>query len=316
MAMHVSSACFSALSERRVLKVRAVASENVTTEDDKVKLGGSNLKVTRLGIGTSSGMINLYYSRPRCNHIGQSGYRKMKVAKAAFDVNVDGGITFFDTAEVCGSRASFGAVNSETLLGRFIKERKQKDPRVDVAVATKFAALLWRLGRQSAIAALKDSLNCLELSSMKLYQLHWYPEIWGNEGYLDGLGDAVEQGLVKAVNYSLIYKAPKENGVKFTCDELGITLIAYSPIAQGELQPLLKRIKEIGEKYSKINTQVVLNWLIAQGNVVPIPGAKKAEQVAEFASSLGWRLNTEEVAELRALVTEIKPVTGFPVEKL
>ncbi|KAM0959182.1 hypothetical protein PS2_024189 [Malus domestica] len=318
MAMHVSNACFSALSERRVLRVRAVASENVTTEDDKVKLGGSDLKVTRLGIELPVGW-------------------KMKVAKAAFDVNIDGGITFFDTAEVCGSRASFGAVNSETLLGRFIKEKKQKDPRVDVAVATKFAALLWRLGRQSAIAALKDSLNCLELSSVYL----------GNQfsGYLDGLGDAVEQGLVKAVgvsnysqkqlrkahaklqnrgippasnqvNYSLIYKAPKENGVKFTCDELGITLIAYSPIAQGELQPLLKRIKAIGEKYSKINTQVVLNWLIAQGNVVPIPGAKKAEQVAEFASSLGWRLNTEEVAELRALVIEIKPVTGFPVEKL
>ncbi|KAM0959183.1 hypothetical protein EV1_024183 [Malus domestica] len=331
MAMHVSNACFSALSERRVLRVRAVASENVTTEDDKVKLGGSDLKVTRLGIELPVGW-------------------KMKVAKAAFDVNIDGGITFFDTAEVCGSRASFGAVNSETLLGRFIKEKKQKDPRVDVAVATKFAALLWRLGRQSAIAALKDSLNCLELSSVttKSYQvfvLFFKPEIWGNEGYLDGLGDAVEQGLVKAVgvsnysqkqlrkahaklqnrgippasnqvNYSLIYKAPKENGVKFTCDELGITLIAYSPIAQGELQPLLKRIKAIGEKYSKINTQVVLNWLIAQGNVVPIPGAKKAEQVAEFASSLGWRLNTEEVAELRALVIEIKPVTGFPVEKL
>jgi len=37
------------------------------------------------------------------------------------------------------------------------------------------------------------------------------------------------------VNYSLIYRAPEENGVKSTCDELGITIIAYSPIAQGEL---------------------------------------------------------------------------------
>lgn len=52
--MHVSSACFSALSERRVPRVRAVASENVTTEDDKVQLGGSDLKVTRLGIGAWS----------------------------------------------------------------------------------------------------------------------------------------------------------------------------------------------------------------------------------------------------------------------
>ncbi|KAF3445036.1 hypothetical protein FNV43_RR14729 [Rhamnella rubrinervis] len=90
------------------------------------------------------------------------------------------------------------------------------------------------------------------------------PGVWGNEGYIDGLGDAVKQGLVKAVgvsnysekrlheayeklkmrgiplasnqvNYSLIYRAPEENGVKAACDELGITLIAYSPIAQGDI---------------------------------------------------------------------------------
>ncbi|XP_040370202.1 uncharacterized oxidoreductase At1g06690, chloroplastic isoform X2 [Rosa chinensis] len=294
----------------------------------------------------------------------------MKAAKNAFDAGIDGGITFFDTAEVYGSRASFGAINSETLLGRFIKERKEKDPEVEVAVATKFAALPWRLGRQSVLSALKDSLSRLGLSSVELYQLHW-PGVWGNEGYLDGLGDAVEQGLVKAVgvsnyrekrlrdayeklkkrgiplasnqvNYSLIYRAPEENGVKATCDELGITLIAYSPIAQGvltgkytpeniptgprgqiytrdfltKLQPLLNRIKEIGEKYSKTPTQVALNWLITQDNVVPIPGAKNAEQAMEFAGALGWKLNDDEVTELRSLASEIKPVTGFPVENL
>ena len=56
----------------------------------------------------------------------------------------------------------------------FIKERKQKDPEVEVAVATKFAALPWRLGRQSVVKALKDSLSRLGLSSVELYQLHWY----------------------------------------------------------------------------------------------------------------------------------------------
>lgn len=40
------------------------------------------------------------------------------------------------------------------------------------------------------------------------------------------------------VNYSLIYRAPEENGVKAACDELGVTLIAYSPIAQG-MRPIL-----------------------------------------------------------------------------
>ncbi|PPD70050.1 hypothetical protein GOBAR_DD33066 [Gossypium barbadense] len=62
--------------------------------------------------------------------------------------------------------------------------------------------------------------------------------------------------------------------------------------------------------------KVVLNWLIAQENVVPIPGAKNAAQAKEFVGALGWRLSNEEVDELRSLASEISPVTGFPVEKL
>ncbi|XP_021724618.1 uncharacterized oxidoreductase At1g06690, chloroplastic-like [Chenopodium quinoa] len=333
-------------------------------DEGKIKLGESDLEITRLGVGAWSWGDTSYWNNFEWDD------RKMKAAKAAFDTSLDNGITFIDTAEVYGSRFSLGAINSETLLGRFIKERKEKDPKMDVAVATKFAALPWRLGRESVVKALKDSLSRLELSSVELYQLHW-PGIWGNEGYIDGLGDAVEKGLVKAVgvsnysekrlrdayqqlkkrgiplasnqvNYSLIYRNPEENGVKATCDELGITLIAYSPIAQGsltgkytpenppsgprgsiytreyltQLQPLVNRIKEIGQNYDKTSTQVVLNWLIAQENVVPIPGAKNGEQAAEFAGALGWRLSGEEIEELRSLAKEVKPIVGFPVEKL
>ncbi|GMY27857.1 uncharacterized oxidoreductase At1g06690, chloroplastic [Fagus crenata] len=372
MPIHVSTtACSSVFSHRRrvfhTTTIRAVASEDfaaLKSEEQKIELGASQLKVTRLGIGAWSWGDTSYWNNFQWDD------RKMKAAKAAFDASVDRDITFFDTAEVYGSRYSLGAINSETLLGRFIKERKEKDPKVEVAVATKFAALPWRLGRQSVLNALKDSLCRLELSSVELYQLHW-PGVWGNEAYLDGLGDAVEQGLVKAVgvsnynerrlrdayeklkkrgiplasnqvNYSLIYRAPEENGVKAVCDELGISLIAYSPIAQGvltgkytpenppagprrqiytpefltRLQPLLNRMIEIGEGYSKTPTQVALNWLIAQENVVPIPGAKTAEQAEEFAGALGWRLTDEEIYELRSLASEIKPVVGFPVEKL
>ncbi|KAK6917991.1 NADP-dependent oxidoreductase domain [Dillenia turbinata] len=348
----------------RRTRVRAVASDSATKEGEKVKLGGSELRVTKLGIGAWSWGDTSYWNNFEWDD------RKLKDAKGAFDASVDRGITFFDTAEVYGSRLSFGAINSETLLGRFIKERKVKDPEVEVAVATKFAALPWRLGRQSVLAALKDSLCRLGLSTVELYQLHW-PGIWGNEGYLDGLADAVESGLVKAVgvsnyserrlreaheklkkrniplasnqvNYSLIYRLPEENGVKAACDELGITLIAYSPIAQGaltgkytpenlpsgprrriytpefltKLRPLLNRITDIGQSYNKTPTQVALNWLISQGNVVPIPGAKSAEQAEEFAGALGWRLTEEEMDELRSLASDTKPVIGFPVENL
>ncbi|EEF40860.1 uncharacterized oxidoreductase At1g06690, chloroplastic [Ricinus communis] len=369
MAMNVmsSSPCLSFFGRKRIHRVTAVAPESAAPakfEEEKVKLGGSELRVTKLGVGAWSWGDTSYWNDFQWDD------RKLRAAKSAFDASVDCGITFFDTAEVYGSRVSFGAVNSETLLGRFIKKRKETDPDLEVAVATKFAALPWRLGRQSVLTALKDSLCRLGVSSVELYQLHW-PGIWGNEGYLDGLGDAVEQGLVKAVgvsnysesrlrnayeqlkkrgiplasnqvNYSLIYRIPEENGVKAACDELGITLIAYSPIAQGaltgkytpenpptgprgriytpefliKLQPLLNRIKEIGESYSKTPTQVVLNWLIAQENVVPIPGAKTSEQAMEFAGALGWRLLSEEINELRSMALEIQPVIGFPVEKL
>ncbi|XP_011100373.1 uncharacterized oxidoreductase At1g06690, chloroplastic [Sesamum indicum] len=369
MALHFSSACFSAFSRSKVPAVRAVASDQgsvvvKTAEEEKVKLGGSELKVTGLGIGAWSWGDTSYWNNFDWDD------RKLKAAKAAFDTSIDCGITFFDTAEVYGSQMSLGAISSETLLGRFIKERKQKNPDVEVAIATKYAALPWRLGRQSVISALKDSLSRLELSCVDLYQLHW-PGIWGNEGYIDGLADAVEQGLVKAVgvsnysekrlraaydqlkkrgiplasnqvNYSLIYRLPEENGVKSACDELGVALIAYSPLAQGaltgkytpnntpsgprgqiytpqfmtKLQPLISRIKEIGEGYGKTPTQVVLNWLIAQENVVPIPGARNGEQAKEFAGAVGWRLSNDEVEELRSMASEIKRVVGFPVEKL
>jgi len=139
-----------------------------------------------------------------------------------------------------------------------------------------------------------------------------------------------------------------------------------------QLQPLLNRIKQIGENYSKTPTQVLslflmhsvflfpcpktlrkiqksncvihiklskctpsilhqiicllvllccavqiaLNWLVAQGNVIPIPGAKNAEQAKEFAGAIGWSLTDNEVSELRSLASEIKPVVGFPVEYL
>ncbi|EFJ16831.1 hypothetical protein SELMODRAFT_271529 [Selaginella moellendorffii] len=335
----------------------------VTTPTQKVRLGKSSVEVSPVGIGAWSWGDTSYWNEGTWND------RKLRDAKEAFTASVESGLDFFDTAEVYGSKFASGAVNSETLLGRFIKEIKQEE-QSKIVVATKFAALPWRFGRGSVVKALKDSLERLNLSSVDLYQLHW-PGIWGNEGYLDGLGDAVEQGLVKAVgvsnykvdrlkrshdqlkrrgvvlasnqvNYSLIYRKPEENSVKQACDDLGITLIAYSPIAQGilsgkytpsnppkgprggiynagflsKLSPVLIKLKQLGEKYDKTSTQVALNWLVAQKNVVPIPGAKSAQQAIEIAGALGWNLTADEVEELRDIAKRVSPVVGFPVENL
>ncbi|KAK6287047.1 hypothetical protein POUND7_013226 [Theobroma cacao] len=73
-------------------------------------------------------------------------------------------------------------------------------------------------------------------------------------------------------------------------------------------------VKKLELKLSSL--KVVLNWLIAQESVVPIPGAKNAEQAEEFTGALGWRLSNEQVDELRSLASEISPAIGFPLENL
>lgn len=61
---------------------------------------------------------------------------------------------------------------------------------------------------------------------------------------------------------------------------------------------------------------MVLNWLIAQENTVPIPGAKNEEQATEFVGALGWRLTEQEIEELRSIASKMPSIVGFPVEKL
>ncbi|BBN18305.1 hypothetical protein MPTK1_8g01480 [Marchantia polymorpha subsp. ruderalis] len=335
-----------------------------STEPETVQLGRSEVYVPRLGVGSWSWGDAFFW------HEGGWDDRKAKEAKAAFEASVDSGLPFFDTAEVYGQKWG-GGDDSETLLGRFIKERQKAKPTesTKVVVATKFAALPWRFGRGSVVSAVKSSLQRLGISQIDLYQLHW-PGLWGNDAFVDGLADAVELGLVKAVgvsnykeqrlrdaytqlkkrgvilasnqvHYSLVYRNPEQNGVKKACDELGVSLIAYSPLGQGvltgkysrtklpsgargktyneqfmtELEPLMTRMKEIGQLHGgKTPTQVSLNWLLAQGNVIPIPGAKSASQAQEFAGALGWSLSGSEVEELRSIAKNVKPVMGFPAE--
>jgi aryl-alcohol dehydrogenase-like predicted oxidoreductase len=120
-----------------------------------------------------------------------------------------------------------------------------------------------------------------------------------------------------------------------TARELGVTILAYSPLAQGlltgkyridstkvsdrptgarkidsrfkpeglaKIEPLLKLLEEIGNKYDRTIAQVALNWLISQSTdkckVIPIPGAKTANQAEQNAGALGWSINSEEAEKL------------------
>jgi aryl-alcohol dehydrogenase-like predicted oxidoreductase len=141
--------------------------------------------------------------------------------------------------------------------------------------------------------------------------------------------ELAKRGLPLASNqvqYSLLYRKPEVDGVLDACRELGITLIAYSPLAMGALtgkystrtkasglrrflgtfrnkaieavQPVVELLREIGAGYSKSPSQVALRWLIENETVLPIPGAKNGRQAAENAGALAFALTASEIEAL------------------
>jgi aryl-alcohol dehydrogenase-like predicted oxidoreductase len=127
------------------------------------------------------------------------------------------------------------------------------------------------------------------------------------------------------VEYSLLQRGPERTGLLHACRDLGVTLIAYSPLGMGlltgkygpdrppplarrrrtrglhqHLGPLLELLRQIGqESGGKSSSQVALNWTMAKGSL-PIPGAKTERQASENAGALGWKLTADQVARLDA----------------
>jgi len=299
---------------------------------ERIRLGRTHVQISPLGIGTWAWGDSLFWG------YGQT-YRDPDL-EAAFRVSVEHGISFFDTAEVYGNGLS------ERLLGQF-----SRDCRDSIQLATKIMPFPWRLGPKATQKALTESLKRLEINQCALYQIHWPLPPMSIEVWMEWLAPLVQSGLCQAVGvsnysasqlrrahqalaqygiplasnqvqYSLLCRDPETNGVLATCRELGITLIAYSPLGMGlltgkytpenpppgprgwqaaaklrKLQPLLNRLRALAEVYDKTPAQVALNWLLCQG-VVPIPGAKNARQAAENAGALQWRLTPTEVQSL------------------
>ncbi len=268
------------------------------------------------------------------------GYSDEEVHQA-FQASLDEGVRFVDTAEV------YGNGRSERLLGQFLKGTDQA-----VLVATKFFPFPWRFGKGSIPRALKGSLARLDVESVDLYQIHWPTPLMSTDTMMEGLAECAKSGMARTVgisnfdqsrmlaaysalarhsislasnqlHYSLLNRTVEKNGTLARCKELGIRLIAYSPLEKGLLTgkysvevpppgsrgrmytgllprigPLLKSMTEIGQDHGgKSNTQVALNWLIYKG-ALPIPGAKNAKQARENAGGLGWKLTDEEAAKL------------------
>lgn len=268
------------------------------------------------------------------------GYTDDDIA-AAFQTSLAGGVNLVDTAEI------YGSGRSETLLGQFLKTTNQP-----VLVATKFMPFPWRMGKHTFQNALQRSLERLGVSKVDLYQIHWPSPPFRVETWAEALAEAVKAGWTRAVGvsnydknqmqrtytvllkydiplasnqveYHLLNRKVEKNGLLDRCQEMGVRLIAYSPLAKGlltgkytpetpppgprgrtsggtlkEIRPLIALMTEIGAGHGeKTPGQVALNWVICKGGL-PIPGAKTAHQAGQNVGALGWRLTGDEIKAL------------------
>lgn len=270
-----------------------------------------------------------------------------------FNLVVSKGINIFDTADSYGTGLLNG--RSEELLGKFVREYPGSDKqRNSICIATKLAPYPWRITSGQFVAACKGSLRRLGMEQIGIGQLHWSTANYQplqERALWDGLVALHDQGLVQAVGisnygpqqmerihgylekrgvplaaaqvqYSLLSRGAQQEEVRALCRDLGVQMIAYSPLALGMLsgkydgdnlpqgpraalfkqilpgaQPLLQVLQEIAERRSKTVPQVAINWCMCQ-DTIPIPGAKNLEQAEGNLGALGWRLSNGEQASL------------------
>jgi aryl-alcohol dehydrogenase-like predicted oxidoreductase len=310
--------------------------------EHKTYLGKSSLRVPRMGAGAMTwgdpkGLARLHPAKTAYG--GAHGFEE---EKRALEVSIEAGVNLFDSA------AMYSGGASELRLGELARGK-------DALIATKFPGSFF-FKAEDLPKQLDASLARLGCDSIDLYQHHFPAPRLSIPKLMDQLADAVEAGKVKAVGvsnysvaqmreahaalakrgvalasnqveYSLLHRQPETNGILDACRELGITLIAYTPLAGGMLtgkysaqnrpggffrrilpqynrktldaiQPVIKLLREIGERYSKTPSQVALRWLIENPIVLPIPGAKNGKQAADNAVALSFSLTSAEVEAL------------------
>ncbi len=265
---------------------------------------------------------------------------------------IDLGCTFLDTAELYG----FG--HNEELIGKAVASR-----RAEFVLATKCGLSKKGInGNPDVIEqSCNDSLNRLQTDVIDLYYLHRVDPAYPIEETVGAMARLVEQGKVRELGlsevcsenlrkahaahpiaalqseYSLWSRTP-ERGILDVCDELGVVMVPFSPLARAFLtgaakdvtqlpdddlrctiarprfEPeafasnsrLLVPFAEIAQKNDCTMAQLALAWLLAQRqkNMVPIPGTKHMEYMIENAGASAVELDAATVAELDQLINE------------
>jgi aryl-alcohol dehydrogenase-like predicted oxidoreductase len=265
-------------------------------------------------------------------------------------LSLEGGINWFDTAEVYGNGAS------EKGLSRALQAAGKKPG--EILLATKW----WPMFRfaSNIRKTIDDRINALSPYPIDLYQVH---QPWGfssEKSEMFAMAELLDRKLIKnigvsnfsaqkmksawetldkkgiplasnQVQYNLLNRKIESNGVMDLAKKLGMSIIAYSPLAQGVVTgkfhdnpellnnigfrkyssqfkpkglekslPVVILVKELALKYNVTPSQVALNWLIHfHGNtVVAIPGATKENHVKENTGAMSFRLSDEDMVRL------------------
>jgi aryl-alcohol dehydrogenase-like predicted oxidoreductase len=313
---------------------------------DRIRLGRSDLEVPRLGLGAMTWGSPTGRSRWGPAKLAYGGPPGPEEERRAFEASMSAGVDLFDTA------AMYSGGASEQRVGELAEGQS-------AVIATKFPPR-WLSTAEAMPEALDQSLARLRRSTIDLYQHHFPSRRVSIPSLMGLMADAVEAGKIRAVGvsnysaaqlraasaalaergiplasnqveYSLLHRAPEVNGVLDACRELGVTLIAYQPMAQGVLtgkyrpgdrpkgirrfgryfrsdglekaQPVVGLLGEIGGRYSRTPAQVALRWLVEQGGILPIPGAKNGRQAASNAEALSFSLAEAEIQALDQATT-------------
>ena len=296
-----------------------------------------------------------------CNNFGmridESG------AKVVVDAALDAGINLFDTADI------YGGTLSEEFLGRALGSRRD-----DALIATKFGGPIDDARKGGASAsyiqrACDDSLKRLGTDRIDLYQLHFPDTATALDETLGALDALVRAGKVREIGcsnfsaemlaeaeatsrakglaryvsvqneYSLLRRAPEQNGVLETCKELELAFLPYFPLASGMLtgkyrrgaaapagtrlanMPAERQEQAFADKnFDRVEAldawardhghsllELAFAALLARPVVASvIAGATKPEQVAANAAAASWQLSDADLDEIDTVIENAK----------
>ncbi len=307
-------------------------------------LGKTGIMLTPIGLGC--------WQFSKQNNLAGKFWPKLEddLIEKVVNLSLAGGINWFDTAEVYGNGAS------EKALSKALQAAGKKPG--DIYIATKW----WPMFRFASNIGktIDERLEALRPYPIDLYQVH---QPWGfsnEKAEMDAMAKLARDKKIKhigvsnfsatkmrsawealqkhgislasnQVRYSLLDRKIETNGIMDTAKELGISIIAYSPLAQGVVTgkfhdnpellkntgfrkstgqfkpaglakslPVVTLVKELAEKYKVTPSQIALNWLIYfHGNTVfAIPGATKEVHVKENTGAMTFRLSDEDMVRL------------------